>query len=157
MRLRSLSGLLVLGTASGCEPELIVGTWTKSSNPTAGSSGAGSGGNAGSSGAGSGGNAGSSGAGSGGEAGCDATFVTEGEGGAPTGPVLTPVTVPWSTGFENEFCEYAKARGFCYADPDASFESSTSPVHDGQNAAAFSVTSDPALDGRQTRCVREGV
>ncbi|HLV67112.1 MAG TPA: heparin lyase I family protein [Polyangiaceae bacterium] len=63
----------------------------------------------------------------------------------------------WETDFENGFCDFRFARGgFCYASPDAAYELVTSPVRSGQRAAAFSVTTDPDLDGEQARCVREG-
>jgi hypothetical protein len=66
------------------------------------------------------------------------------------------VDAPWSTGFEAGFCDYERAGGFCYADLDATYEAVEMPVHVGQRAAAFSVTSDSSLDGGQTRCFLEG-
>jgi hypothetical protein len=68
-----------------------------------------------------------------------------------------PVPAPWSTGFEDGFCGYTRARGFCYSNTDASYELVNSPVRSGRYAAAFKVTSDAAQDGIQARCVREGV
>ena len=72
-------------------------------------------------------------------------------------PVSTSaVALPWATGFEQRFCDYTQLAGFCYADPKASYETVTEPVHSGRYAAAFKV--DSALtDGRQARCVRQGV
>jgi hypothetical protein len=67
-----------------------------------------------------------------------------------------PVAVPWSTGFENRFCDYTELASFCYANAPATYGLVTSPVHSGRFAAAFSVESaDPV--GFQTRCVRQGV
>jgi hypothetical protein len=63
---------------------------------------------------------------------------------------------PWQTSFEDGFCAYADVQGFCYADPDASYDIVTSPVHSGSFAAAFTTTSDAALAGVQARCVRRG-
>ena len=68
-----------------------------------------------------------------------------------------PVEVPWTTGFENDFCDYMETGGFCYADPDASYEIVDAPVHGGRYAAAFSVTTDSSRNGWQTRCARQGV
>ena len=66
-----------------------------------------------------------------------------------------PVVVPWSSSFENQFCDYAPPTGYCYTAPLASYRTVTSPVHSGTHAAAFTVDSaDPA--SQQTRCVRQG-
>lgn len=72
--------------------------------------------------------------------------------------VMAPesVEVPWSTGFEGEFCDFERAGGFCYAGPLAKFETVRSPVHSGRFAAAFRVAAD-SDDSYQTRCVRQGV
>lgn len=66
-----------------------------------------------------------------------------------------PVTAPWSSGFENRFCDYTELAGFCYTDATSTNEIVTSPVHSGRYAAAFTVQSD-AGGGSQTRCVRQG-
>jgi hypothetical protein len=66
-----------------------------------------------------------------------------------------PVPAPWSSGFENGFCDYTELAGFCYTDPNSTMEIVTSPVHSGRYAAAFTVQSD-ARGGSQTRCVRQG-
>jgi hypothetical protein len=66
-----------------------------------------------------------------------------------------PVGVPWSTGFEDQFCDYTQLAGFCYAEPKASYTTVTSPAHSGQFAAAFRVTTGDTT-GHQTRCVRQG-
>lgn len=63
---------------------------------------------------------------------------------------------PWTTGFENGFCDYTRSGGVCYTTPDASYRIVDEPVHGGHQAAAFSVTSDPAQRGTQARCFREG-
>jgi hypothetical protein len=78
------------------------------------------------------------------------------DGDASAMPAQTdPIAVPWSTSFENGFCDYTQLAGFCFADPAASYEIVTSPVHSGEFAAAFSVTTaDPT--GYQARCVRQG-
>jgi hypothetical protein len=67
-----------------------------------------------------------------------------------------PAAVPWSTSFENAFCDYSAPAGFCYAAERASYQVVTSPVHSGKRAAAFSLSADGAFDGYQTRCVRQG-
>jgi len=79
------------------------------------------------------------------------------ENGAPVGvpPNTDPIAVPWSTSFENGFCDYTQLAGFCFADPAASYRTVASPVHSGQFAAAFSVTTADST-GTQTRCVRQG-
>jgi hypothetical protein len=66
-----------------------------------------------------------------------------------------PVAAPWSSGFENGFCDYTELAGFCYTDTTSTNEIVTSPVHSGRYAAAFTVQSD-ARGGSQTRCVRQG-
>jgi hypothetical protein len=74
---------------------------------------------------------------------------------APTPLADASVSLPWSTGFEDGFCDFAPPSGFCYAVGGGSYELVTSPVHSGRYAAAFSVNA--AMDGgSQTRCVRQG-
>ncbi len=68
-----------------------------------------------------------------------------------------PVELDWSTSFEDGFCGYSNATGFCYSDPGATHRVVESPTHSGNRAAAFDITTDPSKDGRQTRCVREGL
>ena len=48
-----------------------------------------------------------------------------------------PVRTGWSTSFEKDFCEYARWKGYCYADPGASYTTVSSPVHSGKAAVAF--------------------
>ena len=81
------------------------------------------------------------------------------DAGADVGAVLDPdasVGVPWTTSFEEGFCEYAAPLGFCYATGGGSFALVTSPVHSGQHAAAFSVQGTPDAGGSQARCVQQG-
>lgn len=75
---------------------------------------------------------------------------------AAAAPVpTTPVSLPWSTGFEDGLCGYAAPMGFCYIAQAAAYSIVTSPVHSGRYAAAFQVQSD--IDGgSQVRCVLQG-
>lgn len=68
-----------------------------------------------------------------------------------------PLVPAWSTSFEDGFCGYLEASGFCYAAPDATYRLVESPARTGRVSAAFSVTTEAATDGTQTRCVREGM
>jgi hypothetical protein len=62
------------------------------------------------------------------------------------------------TGFEHRACDYTRLAGFCYTDSLGSFDFVRSPVHSGQYAAAFHVTTtDDASTDEQARCVRQGV
>jgi hypothetical protein len=65
------------------------------------------------------------------------------------------VAAPWSSGFEDGFCDYTELAGYCYTDATSSNQLVTSPVHSGRYAAAFTVQAD-APGGSQTRCVRQG-
>jgi hypothetical protein len=67
------------------------------------------------------------------------------------------VTLPWTNGFEDGFCDYASPMGFCYATGAGSYTLVTSPVHSGHYAAAFAVRSNAADGGSQARCVEQGV
>jgi hypothetical protein len=78
------------------------------------------------------------------------------DAGASSVDETTPIDAPWSTGFEDGFCDYTQLGGFCYGDPLASYTTVTSPVHSGRHAAAFTVAANDAR-ARQTRCVRQGV
>lgn len=69
----------------------------------------------------------------------------------------SPLVPDWSTSFEDGFCGYLEARGFCYAAPDASYRLVEFPARTGRVSAAFSITSEANSDGTQTRCVREGM
>lgn len=71
-----------------------------------------------------------------------------------------PVELPWSTGFENGFCDYPRVGGFCYGDgEEAEFSIVTSPVRSGKHAAAFRVRAPGGTrsQDRDARCVRQGV
>lgn len=115
------AAIVVSGALSwGCEPRLVVGSWSCPWEIEIGAGGATSGG--------------------------------------PERPRPTdPVAVPWSTSFETGFCDYARAGGFCYSDADAEYSIVTSPVRTGKYAAAFRVRGDADSQGRQARCVRQGV
>ena len=68
------------------------------------------------------------------------------------------LAIPWSTSFEDGFCDYASALGYCYAAGASSYTIVSSPVHSGHYAAAFTVDSRATpLTGTQTRCVRQGM
>jgi len=68
------------------------------------------------------------------------------------------VELPWSTSFEYGTCDYTRVSGFCFSTGPASYQIVKSPVHSGEYAAAFTVTSaiDAGTDG-QVRCVNQGV
>jgi hypothetical protein len=76
-----------------------------------------------------------------------------GAAGASQYPAITdPVSVPWSTDFEDGFCGYPKQEGpgYCYGDGYALV---TEPHFSGHLAAEFKVIGDKQ---KQTRCVRHG-
>lgn len=75
---------------------------------------------------------------------------------SPAATWTDPIAVPWSTSFEDQFCDYKQAAGYCYADDDASFQIVSAPrPHSGRYAAAFRVNAaDPKA--LQARCVRQG-
>ena len=77
------------------------------------------------------------------------------DAGATSDPDAS-VVLPWSTGFENGFCDYAAPMGFCFATGIGSYSLVTSPVHSGHYAAAFTVRSD-SDGGSQVRCVQQGI
>jgi len=155
----------------GCEPRLVVGERAASggasgidgSAGTVGMSGTGGtagtggtpdiGGAAGASGEGEGGAAGEGGAtGEGGEAGAQCP-----DPGVPIPGMKDPIVVPWSTGFENNFCDYTNAGGFFAGNGVRKIV--TSPVHSGHYAAEFTVASSSSstmTDQNQARCVRQG-
>jgi hypothetical protein len=66
------------------------------------------------------------------------------------------VEIPWETGFEDGFCDYARPLGFCLGTGSSTFSVVTSPVHSGRFAAEFTVTSNATDAGAQARCVRQG-
>lgn len=65
-----------------------------------------------------------------------------------------PVTVPWSTDFEDGVCQYQRVSGFCYAEGGASYELVNSPVHSGHWAMAFTV--DTTDGDSHARCAIQG-
>lgn len=116
----------------GCEPNLIVGKWSSEASD--------------------GGHAGEGGQASSGGVSSDSCEAASGEGNLAT----APVAMPWSTSFENEFCDYIAAGGYCYTAARASRTTVDSPTHSGKAAAAFSLVADAAFNGLQSRCVRQG-
>ena len=66
------------------------------------------------------------------------------------------VEVPWSTGYEDDFCAYTQAGGFCTRDVGATSETVEDPVHSGARAAAFTVDSTVPPQGTQARCFLQG-
>jgi hypothetical protein len=141
VRSRAGVALVALCCLATCEPRLVVGTW----------SGAGEGG---ASGQGEGGLAGQGArTGDGGQAadgGQDGACVDD----ATTPPSATdPLFVPWSTGFEDGFCDFRKVAGYCFADGDGSYELVESPVRSGRYAAAFKIN---VQSGYQARCLAQG-
>lgn len=86
-----------------------------------------------------------------------APLVTVSEDSGMPAATSEPIVVPWSTSFEDGFCGYAAARGFCYSDPDATYRLAGDVVRTGRRAAAFSISTDPEREGLQARCVREGI
>jgi hypothetical protein len=78
------------------------------------------------------------------------------DGGAGIDPDAS-VVLPWTTGFEDGFCDYAAPTGFCFATGSGSYTVVTSPVHSGHYAAAFTLHDIPDGGGSQVRCVEQGV
>jgi hypothetical protein len=86
----------------------------------------------------------------------EACPLPNGEGGAPSSEEKV-VEIGWETGFENGFCDYRQALGFCYssvAPPEASYSIVDTPVRTGKSSAAFSVVAGANI---HTRCFLEGV
>jgi hypothetical protein len=83
--------------------------------------------------------------------------VLEGATEAAGGSGLSPLAVPWSTGFEGAPGDsWIPGKPSCYTTGGASFQIVTSPVHGGQHAGAFTVETAIASPS-QTRCQEEGV
>lgn len=82
---------------------------------------------------------------------CEVPGEPDGAAGASSEPLEIPV--PWSTGFETGFCDFAQF-GYCYERPGASHVVVSEPVHEGRGAAEFTVTSSPTEP--QARCVLRG-
>ena len=64
---------------------------------------------------------------------------------------------PWSTSFENGFCDYLAGGGYCYVTGAATYKVVTSPVHTGRYAAEYTAVSGGDNDSYNSRCFREGV
>jgi hypothetical protein len=102
-----------------------------------------------------------------GDALADAKGDAQGDGqgclgsGADAGAVADPDSSvgPWTTSFENGFCDYAMPTGFCYTAGPGSYTLVTSPVHSGTYAAAFTAhaVGDAGVGAGQARCVEQGV
>jgi hypothetical protein len=78
------------------------------------------------------------------------------DSGAVPDPTV-PISLSWSTGFEDGFCGYAPPSGYCYTAQGGTYSVVTSPVHSGRYAAAFQVQSD--MEGgsqSQARCYVQG-
>lgn len=78
------------------------------------------------------------------------------ETGVARPAVTGAVSVPWSTSFEDRFCDYEQQAGFCYEEGDASYDIVTSPVRTGRYSAAFRVNTE-AEGEHHARCIRQGV
>ena len=77
--------------------------------------------------------------------------------GADAGDWKTWFEPVWSTSFEDEFCGYKEARGFCYKGGVAKDPTlADSPVHTGHYSAAYTVTADGSDSGNQSRCFLGG-
>jgi hypothetical protein len=90
---------------------------------------------------------------------CEPPKISDEDGGTDAGSVdvTVPIELPWSSGFENGFCDFNQPIGYCLQSGTASCKLVTSPVHSGTFAAAFTVNSDSNALGTQARCVRRGV
>lgn len=82
-----------------------------------------------------------------------AATAAEGGNGGGSDEALV---VPWTTGFEQGFCGYRDAGGYCKVNTDARHEIVRGPVHGGEFAAAYSVTASSSLDALQARCAMGG-
>jgi hypothetical protein len=85
-----------------------------------------------------------------------APFVTPDPDSGVFGGEAMNVASGWETGFEDGFCGFQRARGFCYTAADGAYRLVESPARGGRFAAAFTVTTNAEQDGSQARCVREG-
>jgi len=88
---------------------------------------------------------------------CPASTVDAGAAG-DSGAQLSvsePTPFPWSTSFENRFCDYRPPAGFCTT--PSRYRTVTSPVHSGKYAAAYTVVAEDGSEYQQSRCVRQGI
>ena len=85
-------------------------------------------------------------------------FAPDGSAADAADSGLSPLAVPWSTGFEGASGDpwMPGDTSGCYATAGASFQVVTSPVHSGQHSAAFTVDTAVASPS-QTRCRKQGV
>jgi len=77
------------------------------------------------------------------------------DGGVSDGGVVgprDPVRIPWSTGFEDGFCDYMKVAGNCYGNQAYTLVTDP-PPHSGRLAAEFKVSNSTNI---QSRCTRRG-
>jgi hypothetical protein len=90
----------------------------------------------------------------------DCTTLPDAAGPLNDGGVLQPVhdalALPWSTGFEDAFCGYGDAKGFCYHHGPSTMTLVGAPVHSGRQALSLGVDSADAGGFADTRCAREG-
>ena len=88
---------------------------------------------------------------------CPASTANAGTAGGAGGTsgAGEPITIPWSTGFENRFCDYQQPTGFCTS--PSMYSIVTSPTNSGHYAAAFTVIGEQGGEFQQSRCVRQGV
>lgn len=94
------------------------------------------------------------------DSGVSCSFPPDPDNLLDAGPLLewtAPVALPWTTSFENGFCDFPRESGYCYASPDAVYETVSTESRTGMSAASFSVATADTLDGPQSRCVRRGV
>jgi hypothetical protein len=83
----------------------------------------------------------------------NSSLVNAADAAAGAGSVDNTFTLPWSSGFENGWCDYRDGNGFFAESGTQNKEVVTSPVHSGTFAAAFTV--DSVGEG-QMRAVRTG-
>ena len=83
----------------------------------------------------------------------NANLVDAADAAAGAGNADSTFTLPWSSGFENGWCDYQDGNGFFAESGTQHKEVVTSPVHSGAFAAAFTV--DAASEG-QMRAVHTG-
>jgi hypothetical protein len=84
-----------------------------------------------------------------------ATWQCKGRTDAGSSDGGTSIDFPWSTGFENGWCDYSESNGSCYTWDSASNDIVEAPVRSGRYAAAFTVTGDEPR-GTQARCHLDG-
>lgn len=90
---------------------------------------------------------------------CPPKLTDAGTADAGTRPSASdPISMPWSTGFEDRFCDYELPAGLCFGTGSASYRIVTSPPpHGGRFAAAFTAFGGDEGGVAQVRCYRQGV